>query len=36
MKVKKGGFSCAMKNCKNISGRMPGLSFFRFPRDSER
>lgn len=32
----KGGYNCAMKECSNISGRVPGLSFFRFPRDPER
>lgn len=32
----KGEYSCAMKECSNISGRVPGLRFFRFPRDPER
>lgn len=29
----KGGFSCVM--CKNISGRNPGIKFFRFSKDRE-
>lgn len=37
-KINKGGhgYNCAMFNCLNISGRLSGLSFFRFPKDAER
>ncbi|XP_077272910.1 uncharacterized protein LOC143903292 isoform X2 [Temnothorax americanus] len=34
--MNRGGYSCAMSKCPNISGRVPGLSFFRFPKDTER
>ncbi|XP_077270921.1 uncharacterized protein LOC143902085 isoform X2 [Temnothorax americanus] len=34
--MKRGGYSCAMKNCSNISGRESGPSFFRFPKDPDR
>ncbi|XP_025153382.1 uncharacterized protein LOC112588271 [Harpegnathos saltator] len=32
-KMIRGGHSCAMYKCPNISRRIPGLSFFRFPKD---
>ncbi|KYM95808.1 52 kDa repressor of the inhibitor of the protein kinase [Cyphomyrmex costatus] len=30
-----GGYSCAVKDCKNVTGTK-GVSFFRFPKDLER
>ncbi|KYN26653.1 PREDICTED: 52 kDa repressor of the inhibitor of the protein kinase [Trachymyrmex cornetzi] len=34
--MKRGGYSCAMNNCSNISGRGHNISFFYFPKDPDR
>ncbi|KYN02001.1 52 kDa repressor of the inhibitor of the protein kinase [Cyphomyrmex costatus] len=34
--MKRGGYSCTMNNCSNISGRERNISFFYFPKDPDR
>ncbi|KYN08008.1 52 kDa repressor of the inhibitor of the protein kinase [Cyphomyrmex costatus] len=33
--MKRGGYSCTMNNCSNISGRERNISFFYFPKDPD-